>query len=60
MKATEDQKEPNEEGPVTELPEKDGKPTAKEEDFEGTEDEDAIEALEEMARSSQPEKSQSE
>ena len=48
--------EPRESGPVTALPEKDGKVAAKEEDFEGEEDEDAIEALEEMAKSSQPEK----
>ena len=41
-----------EDGPVTELPEvKRGKPVAKKEEFDEEEDEDAIEALEELARS---------
>ncbi len=53
VKATGDQKaEVVEEGPKTELPEKNGVKTAKEEDFAGDEDEDAIEALEELANSS--------
>ena len=39
-------------GPKTELPEKNGKKTMKQDDFEGDDDDDAIEALEELARSS--------
>ena len=39
-------------GPKTELPEKNGVKTAKASEFEGDEDEDAIEALEELANSS--------
>ncbi len=61
VKATEDQKdsEVKEDGPTTELPEKtDSTAATKADDFEGSDDEDAIEALEELARSSQPERSQ--
>lgn len=54
VKVTENQvKSPNEDGPVTELPEiKSNKPATKPNDFEGEDDEDAIEALEELAKSS--------
>ena len=53
IKATADQRAgAKEDGPTTELPEKNGVKTAKEEDFGGDEDEDAIEALEELANSS--------
>lgn len=53
VKATGDQKaEAKANGPTTELPEEDGVKTAKKEDFGGDEDEDAIEALEELANSS--------
>ena len=60
IKATEDQKVVKVDRPTTGLPEKkNSKPLAKKEDeFEGEDDEDAISALEELARSSQPEKSQ--
>ena len=55
VKVTGDQeKKPTEDGPTTKLPEKDGKVERRQEDFDGEDDEDAIEALEEIARSSQP------
>lgn len=52
VKATETQEEePQEDGPVTELPEKsNGEKTADSDEFEGEDDEDAIAALEEIAR----------
>lgn len=53
IKATEDQKAaPEEAGPVTAVPEPNGKKMSEPDDFD--DDLDAIEAIEEMARSSQP------
>lgn len=52
VKAVEDQKAANGAGPKTELPEKNGAKKAEMEEFDGDEDEDAIEALEELAKSS--------
>ena len=52
VKATEDQKNVSEDGPATELPEaKNGKPTGEKDEFDEEEDEDAIEALQELAQS---------
>ena len=57
IKATEDQQAtPKEAGPTTELPETNGKKAAQPDDFD--DDLDAIEAIEEMARSSQPHEDQ--
>lgn len=52
VKVTETQEEtPDEDGPVTELPEKkNGEKVAQADEFEGEDDEDAIAALEEIAR----------
>jgi uracil-DNA glycosylase len=52
VKATEDQKVANGDGPKTELPERNGVRKAQADEFEGDDDEDAIEALEELASSS--------
>ena len=54
VKVTETQKTaPKEDGPTTELPEKSkGTPVTRKDEFEGEDDEDAIEALEELAKSS--------
>jgi len=53
VKVTDTQEKiPDEDGPVTELPErKDGRTIVEQEEFDGVDDEDAIAALEDVARS---------